>query len=397
MLSTTRMVMFLLISFIYGTSAWESNRLAAIYCIAAGIWFLFNHLLIYASISKKYKVWLITADCLLSALFGFIFPGSNLYLILFGVVAVTLFMYTANKQIRWVFMGLLFAVWIGVMAYSLRILGEIDFIDNIMSALFVVFGSLVGALIRKLMDAKEKMDEQYEQLTDSHEALSQAHEQLHLYSKQIEDLTMTRERNRMAREIHDTVGHKMTALLIQIELAKEMLPIDPEKTEETIRVCDSLARSALEEIRFSVRTIHTEEGGQQPLIPSLRKLMEEFYKTTGLETSFEIKGDPSIIPLTLHLSIIRMVQESLTNARRHGEATVSSIELDCQPDYISLTVEDNGKGTSHISKGFGLINMKERIEEHGGSIQFESKPNQGFLVKAEFPLLAKKWTAGGKQ
>ncbi|MFY4775667.1 sensor histidine kinase [Metabacillus sp. RGM 3146] len=397
MLSTTRIAMFLLISFIYGSSAWDSNRFAAIYSIAAGICFLINHVLVIASFSNKYKIWLITIDCILSACFGFIFPGSNLYLILFGVAAVTLFIYTAKKEIRWTFIGFFLVVWAGIMVYSHVVLGEIDFIDNIMSAMFIVFGSIVGGLIRKLMDAKETMDKQYEQLTNSHAALSAAHEQLHSYSKQIEELTMTRERNRMAREIHDTVGHKMTALLIQIELVKEMLDIDPEKAEETILVCDSLARSALEEIRFSVRTIRTEEGGQQALIPSLRKLMEEFYKTTGLETSFEIKGDPSMIPMTLHLSIIRTVQESLTNARRHGEATACSIKLNCSKELVSLILEDNGQGTGKISKGFGLINMKERIEEHGGSIQFVSKANQGFQVKAVFPLLAKKWAAGGKQ
>lgn len=88
-------------------------------------------------------------------------------------------------------------------------------IDHLTSMTFVVFCGVVGKLIRKLLDAQDTAKQQFQELTESHLALSAAHQELHLYAKQVEELTAIYERNRMAREIHDTVGHKMTALLVQ--------------------------------------------------------------------------------------------------------------------------------------------------------------------------------------
>lgn len=348
--------------------------------------------------SEKYKKWVLfflLLDTLLSFAYGILFPGSTLYLIFLGVVSVTVFIKISDKKtLR--FCSIIFLVlWISTMFYWWKESGTVDILDNIISTSFVVYGAVVGDLIRKLLAARETMNQQFEELHISHNALSEAHAQLQNYSKQVEELTTIRERNRIAREIHDTVGHKMTALLVQLELSKALLKLDIEKSEETMVVCENLARDALQEIRLSVRTLHHDEDDQLPMIPTIRKLLADFYKTTQLESVFEVSGDPAIIPISLQPTMIRIIQESLTNAKRHGAASTYLLKIECTKDEISMFTKDNGKGAHSIQPGFGLINMKERIEEHGGTVIFESVVGEGFQMNVSFPLLQRTWRTGG--
>lgn len=262
---------------------------------------------------------------------------------------------------------------------------------------FVVFCGVVGKLIRKLLDAQDTAKQQFQELTESHLALSAAHQELHLYAKQVEELTAIYERNRMAREIHDTVGHKMTALLVQLQLLREWQKRDSQKADETVGVCETLAREALDDVRLSVRTLQTENDPS--LIESLKQLTEDFCKNAGVTTEFAVSGDPAIIPLSLHPTLIRTVQEALTNAKRHGGAAACSIQLACTTDSISLVIKDDGKGNPEAALGFGLLNMKKRAAEHGGIIRFESEVPKSFTLqkaqsKTTFQILSASWLSG---
>ncbi len=116
---------------------------------------------------------------------------------------------------------------------------------------------------------------------------------------------------------------------------------DSQKAEETVGVCETLAREALDDVRLSVRTLQTENDPS--LIETLKQLTEDFYKNAGITTDFAVSGDPAVIPLSLHPTLVRTVQEALTNAKRHGGATACSIQLACAPDSISLVIKDDGK------------------------------------------------------
>lgn len=345
---------------------------------------------------KKSVFYLILLDGLVSFSLGFLFYQMSLYLILLGVVAVTITIHESDLRRLRLSMVLFFLLWMMVVVYSERMTGEWGVMNNLISASFVGFGAIVGNLIRKLYDAQETMDRQYKQLNESHEALTDVHQQLRQYSEQVEELTTIRERNRIAREIHDTVGHKMTALLVQLELARALLKLDVHKAETTLETCDGLARGALQELRFSVRTLHEDKGEERSLIPMIRTMLNDFYNSAHVVTEFDVKGDPSIVPISLQPTLIRLIQEALTNAKKHGAASFCYINLSCSEEAILVLIKDNGLGTGSISKGFGLINMKERIEEHGGSVTFESIEGGGFQIKVQFPLLKRKWIAGRK-
>lgn len=358
---------------------------------ATGV-FLANHLLLRV---EKYGILFCLIDIAVGFSFGFMFPGTGLYITLLSPVAVTFFLKGFNRRTVWFVLCFCLMMWLIVLIRTYRMFGDEYVMDHCISMTFVVFCGVVGKLIRKLLDAEETAKQQFQELTESHKALSAAHQELHLYAKQVEELTAIHERNRMARDIHDTVGHKMTALLVQLQLLREWQKRDGQKAEETVGICETLAREALDAVRLSVRTLQTEKD--HSLIDSLKQLTEDFYKNAGVTTEFAVSGDPAVIPLSLHPTLVRTVQEALTNAKRHGGATACSIQLACTTDSIRLVMKDDGKGNPETALGFGLLNMKKRAAEHGGTIRFESEPDQGFTVIAEFSLANKKWSFGPAQ
>ena len=189
----------------------------------------------------------------------------------------------AIKSSLRLFSGLFVAVWILI---SLRIYtktGEFSLSSNIINAMFVFYGAFVGGLIRNFHSAKETISVQYGQLNESHEALQAAHGQLREYAEQVEQLTVIRERNEIAREIHDTVGHKMTALIVQLQVAREMAERDAEKAKEVIAICEQLTRDSLHELRLSVRTLKDDHRGMS-FHEGLLELLDEFSAMTQMET-----------------------------------------------------------------------------------------------------------------
>lgn len=248
--------MFLLLSDSYFTFISDNDSFKRIYIIAAMIIYIVNHFIQFSTEKISVRLLSFSIDFILSAGFGFLFikEESLIYLIFFGVIATSIFLVMQHKKILVLFSVIFFIIWI-LISYEKYIFTQTFSIgDNILNFMFVVFCAIVGSLIRNLINARETISTQFTQLNDSHEELRKAHQQLSEYSKQVEDLTVIQERNRIAREIHDTVGHNMTALLVQIQLAKELLKIDVPKGEEVLDVCEKLTRNSLEEIRLSVRT-----------------------------------------------------------------------------------------------------------------------------------------------
>nr|WP_254150688.1 two-component system sensor histidine kinase LnrJ [Bacillus subtilis] len=383
----TRMFTLMVSCLMYLSIVKEDDWVGYVFIAAGAAMYAANHVLLT---KETNAIWFCLIDIAIGFSFGFIFPGTGLFIIMLCPVAVAFFLRGFPKRTAWSVLCLSSILFLTVLIRTYAMFGNEFVIDHLTSMTFVVFCGVVGKLIRKLLDAQDTAKQQFQELTESHLALSAAHQELHLYAKQVEELTAIYERNRMAREIHDTVGHKMTALLVQLQLLREWQKRDSQKADETVGVCETLAREALDDVRLSVRTLQTENDPS--LIESLKQLTEDFCKNAGVTTEFAVSGDPAIIPLSLHPTLIRTVQEALTNAKRHGGATACSIQLACTTDSISLVIKDDGKGNPEAALGFGLLNMKKRAAEHGGMIRFESERDQGFTVIAEFSLANKKWS-----
>lgn len=389
-----RLIMLLLISGGYLFTG-EPEEWQLVFVVGSMLLFACTHLLHFSSRTTRYYLWWSGIDFVISVLFGIVFPTSSIYQINFGIIGVTLLIFTDHRKSLTAAAVLLAVAWAALWRFNYLHTGRLNLLNVLTNFGFVLNSIFVGALIRYLMQARLKIAEQYEALDESHRALQDAHDQLHNYANQVEQLTETKERNRIAREIHDTVGHTMTALLVQLQATRMLQEHDPVKSKETLLRCEDLARSALQEVRLSVRTLRDEESAKPTIIESVRTLLSDFSNMTGVLTSLHLEGNPSCVTASLQPIIYRIIQESLTNAKRHGNADKAKVTIRCSHRQIELEIHDDGQGTAEVTPGFGLINMRERVQEQGGTVRFASEREGGFLVSAIFPLQQQIWSYGG--
>jgi signal transduction histidine kinase len=215
--------------------------------------------------------------------------------------------------------------------------------------------------------------------------LRQANRRLSEYAVQAEELATTRERNRMAREIHDTVGHVLTVVNVQLEAARAMLSHDPCSTQDSINKAQELTQQGLRDIRNSVATLRASPLDGCSLAAALQKLITESM-SDGQTTELLVRGAPRPLPAATELSLYRAGQEGLTNARRHAAALHVKLVLDYESDRaVRLTITDDGCGTNRPTDGYGLLGLRERAVLLGGNLTVRSSPGEGFELSIEAP------------
>jgi signal transduction histidine kinase len=215
--------------------------------------------------------------------------------------------------------------------------------------------------------------------------LSDAHRKLREYSVQIEDLATVKERNRLAREIHDGLGHYLTVVNVQIEAARAVLESDRPRALDALHKAQSLAQEGLSEVRRSVAALRASPVENRPLPEAVTALVEEG-RATGLEIDFAIEGEPRLLPPRTELTLYRAAQEGLTNVRKHADASSVEVLLDYQDDGgVRLVVHDDGAGSDDPGGGFGLLGVRERVYLLGGRVDVRTAPEQGFTLEVEVP------------
>lgn len=222
--------------------------------------------------------------------------------------------------------------------------------------------------------------EQAMELTDE---LEGANAKLRAHAAQAEALATTRERNRLAREIHDGVGHYLTVINVQLEAARTLLPRDPNRASAAIDKAVHLSREALEDVRRSVGSLRSEDQ-RPPLAESLHELSRD----AGVPVEIEISGPPRPLSSAINHALFRAAQEGLTNVRKHAAASQSWVRLDfADPGRTRLIIEDDGRGAPPLdgTPGFGLKGMHERIELLGGSVTTQNRSQGGFALRVEVP------------
>lgn len=217
--------------------------------------------------------------------------------------------------------------------------------------------------------------------------LSLAHEQLREYALQIEDLAAVQERNRIAREIHDSLGHALTTLNVQVQTALKLWQHDPIAAQPFLEQAQRLGKVAMQEVRQSVHALRADAVAEEPLEQAIATLVREFSQSTGIEISNSIDLK-TVLPAPIGKTIYRVVQEALTNICKHAEATSVQLTLQQTVDRLYLSVKDNGYGFQLQANpdGFGLHSMRERIVALQGSFRIETEPRQGCCIVVELPL-----------
>lgn len=205
---------------------------------------------------------------------------------------------------------------------------------------------------------------------------------LEQHIKRIEELTLIEERNRLSHELHDTIGHTLTSLIAGVTSLRSSVP---DSQFERIDSLISIAQHSLNDIRK-----HLHELSHNPLSnslsESLQQLTEEFMKSTGTTVTFRVIGNETLVMQKVNFCLYRCLQESLTNAVRHGKASNISVQLHFVDQQLRLQIEDNGIGMKELQFGFGLSGMKERLEQVQGTLSIQSNVEQGTLIVCNIPL-----------
>lgn len=223
--------------------------------------------------------------------------------------------------------------------------------------------------------------------------LAEAHARLQEYSAQVEELSTVRERNRIAREIHDTLGHSLTLLSVQLETATQFEARGDSRLHEKLREARRVAKACLADVRHSVEALRPDEASSGSLSEQLQRLVKEFEATC--QTSITLDIEEAIPPLNAEQcqALYRCAQEALTNIRKHAHATKVLLRFCAsgeQDGMVELTVLDNGQGSSpkdeqHTS-GFGLVGMRERLTSLDGTLRAGPERGHGWRVEVVLPL-----------
>ena len=224
--------------------------------------------------------------------------------------------------------------------------------------------------------------------------LREANDKLREYAMQAEELATTQERNRLAREIHDGLGHYLTAISMQLQAARAVWSSDPSRAADALGKAQTLTREALTDIRRSVAALRASPTDDRPLPVALAPLLDES-RAAGIQTELCVNGTQRPLSPQAGLALYRAAQEGLTNVRKHAHASRVDLVLDYSDDNrVQLIVHDNGIGAwnnSHplvgqtTSGGFGLIGLRERVQHLGGELYAHTTDGQGFALEVKVP------------
>jgi len=251
---------------------------------------------------------------------------------------------------------------------------------------------LVGYVIVQLVATQR---EQRAALTVAFEKQAQANVRLQRYADAVEELTISRERNRLARELHDTLAHSLSAVTVQLEAVRSLWQVDPEAAKRQLDTADAAAREGLTEARRSVQALRASPLQNLGLVMALRDLARVAAERTGAELILDLPEElDSDLKPAVEQGVYRIAQEALENVVRHSEANQISFRLQTDGEVLTLLVEDNGRGLDGSAYrqsdtadegGMGLRGMRERASLIGGHLAVESLVDQGTRISLEIP------------
>lgn len=220
--------------------------------------------------------------------------------------------------------------------------------------------------------------------------LSAANQQIASFATMTESLTISRERNRMARELHDTLAHTLTASTVQLQAATTLWDSNPGKAHELVERSLNITRNSLDETRRALHDLRASPLENLGLLLAIRELGETTSKRTGSQVDMHLPEQMAHLPETVEQTIYRIVQESLENIVRHAHASCVTIQMSQQRDTISLSIQDDGKGfeVNQIdnTQRYGIRGMRERVKALGGRMELFSQPNLGTQVQFEIQI-----------
>lgn len=305
-------------------------------------------------------------------------PITSLYSILFFVLSAITMLILPRRQ------GL---TWIGIYSFiSLAFFIQGNGLgDGILLSLPYIAGYTFFAAFAYLLKQSE---EERARSMALYTELQEAHQQLRQYAERVEELAIAEERNRLAREMHDTIGHRLTVVSVQLQAAGKLLERDTEKAKQAIDTAYKQVGIALDELRSAVAALRQPLNTDQPVDTIIKDMSASFQNATGITVHTNINANVQSLPPAYRMAVTRVMQEALTNIQKHAQAQHAWITLTANQDRLHLTIEDDGNGFPDPipRSGFGLIGIRERASHAGGECTFSKSEHGGAKIDWNIPI-----------
>ncbi len=243
-------------------------------------------------------------------------------------------------------------------------------------------GQIFIVVFTQMAVNEEKARSEVEDLVQELEAVNH---RLREYAMQVEELAITKERNRLAREIHDGLGHYLTTIHMQIQAARAVMQRDPKKASDALGAAQSQSQEALLDVRRSVAALRDLPGNSLSLQEEIARMLRGC-ENSGVHSDLKIIGDPRMFSPQAMLTVYRAAQEAINNTVKHAHAYRVLVTLDyTKPDQLNLVIEDDGVGAENIEGGFGLMGIRERVHFLNGQVSIKTGPGSGFRLEVCIP------------
>jgi len=220
--------------------------------------------------------------------------------------------------------------------------------------------------------------------------LETAKRELELARQRDAEVATLRERERLARELHDNLGHSLVTLTVQLEAIQRLYTVDPARASALVDELKSLTRSSMEDLRRSLANLRTPGLGERKLSEALKTFANELGPRAKLDVDLRLPPEADQLQPVVAEALWRVAQETLTNIERHAQARQAVVSLTQEPRLVVLRVQDNGVGLPADAERrpghFGLRGLRERVEGLGGTLTLSGKSNQGTVVEARLPI-----------
>jgi signal transduction histidine kinase len=246
----------------------------------------------------------------------------------------------------------------------------------------MVFVTFLLSYIQELYNSKVDAQSLYYKLRISETKLKEVNKDLEDYADSIEEITLLKERNRISREIHDSVGHALSTAMIQLAAMESISKKENSKIGEMAKELRGFINESLTDVRRAVRELKPDEYDNYQGIIRLENICKKFEKLSGVKVkTLEVKGNWSLTQKQLH-HLEKIAKEALSNSLKHGRATLVNVVMNFTDEEFVISFKDNGIGTKNIlESGLGLKGIRERVEEMDGIVEMKSKENEGFFIK----------------
>jgi signal transduction histidine kinase len=304
-------------------------------------------------------------------------PGWSEYpILLFLLCPQIMLMFSTPTSLKWIGLAALATLIIFVAA-----LGLAGILPFLLYASGYIFFAVFGWLLIQSENNRKKAETLFTEL-------QQAHQQLQNYASRVEALTIAEERNRIAREMHDSLGHRLTITAVQLEGAQRLVRTNPERSEQIIATVREQVRDGLKDLRRTVAMLRASAEEDLAIQPALQQLVQQMKETTGINIALVCEETLPDLPAPYRLALYRAAQEGLTNIQRHARASQAWLQLYAKDQQIVLLVSDNGLGLDpHVSStSFGLAGLRERASLLGGKLMIDPRPGGGTQLTFYLPI-----------